>query len=110
MTTKQIASNFSNSNVDTIEDIFTASTSNNVVIESFTAANNSGVNASYKAYIVSPSGIEQPQRPFKIVVWGEVDLGIGIINQVIPAGGALRVESSALNSIYFTITGREVSA
>jgi hypothetical protein len=110
MTTKQIVSNFSNATVDLAEIVFTAPTASNVVIESFTAANNSGVNASYKAYIVSPSGVEQPQRPFKIVVWGEVDLGIGIINQVIPAGGTLKVESSAIDSIYFTVTGREVSA
>ena len=110
MTTKQIVSNFSNTAADLAEGVFTAATTNNVVIESFTATNNSGVNASYKAYIVSPAGVEQPQRPFKIVVWGEVDLGIGIINQVIPAGGTLKVESSAIDSIYFTVTGREVSA
>ena len=108
MTTKQIVDNFSNTIANTVQTIFTAPTDKNVVIESFTAANNSGVNASYKAYIVSILEKEFPQRPFKIVVWGEVDLGIGIVNQIIPAGGSLRFETSAIDSIYFTVTGREV--
>ena len=108
MTTKQIVDNFSNTIADTVQTIFTAPTDKNVVIESFTAANNSGVNASYKAYIVSILEKEFPQRPFKIGVWGEIDLGIGLVNQIIPAGGSLRLETSAIDSIYFTVTGREV--
>lgn len=107
MATDQILDNFKNTAVDTVQTAFTAGI-NPVVIEAFTAANNSSVNASYKAYIVGPSGIEQPQRPFKVVVWGELDLGIGIVNQVIPAGGTLKLESSALDSIYFTVTGRTI--
>jgi len=109
MATLQISDNFSNTIADTVQTVYTAPQQQNVVIESFTAANNSGVNASYKAYIVSSDGIEQPLRPFKVVVWGEIDLGIGIVNQAIPSGGTLKVESSVINSIYFTVTGREVS-
>jgi hypothetical protein len=109
MATLQIVDNFKNTIVDTVQTAFTAGSSP-VVIESFTAANNSAVNASYKAYIVTSSGVEQPQRPFKIIVWGELDLGIGIVNQVIPAGGTLKVESSALDSIYFTVTGRTIDS
>lgn len=108
MATIQLADNFVNSVVDTAEPIFTAGTKG-VVIESFTAANNSTVNASYKAYIKTSSGILRAQRPFKIVVWGESDLGIGIVNQIIPAGAQLMVEASATDSIYFTVTGREAS-
>lgn len=108
MTTKQIVDNFSNTIADTKQSPYQAPAAKNVIIEALTAANNSGVNASYKAYIVSSLGIEQPQRPFKVVVWGEVDLGIGIVNQIIPAGGTLKFESSAIDSIYFTVTGREV--
>ena len=104
----QIASNYSNNIADTIETVYTSPATKNTVIESFTAANNSGVNASYKAYIVSSNGIEQPQVPFKVVVWGESDLGIGIVNQAIPAGGTLRVQTSAIDSVYFTVTGRSV--
>jgi len=109
MATLQISDNFSNTIVDTVQTVYTTPSNKSVVIESFTATNNSSVNASYKAYIVSVDGIEKPLRPFKVVVWGEIDLGIGINNQAIPPGGALKVESSALNSIYFTVTGREVS-
>ncbi len=108
MASLQLSDNFVNNDVDTVEPIFTAGTKG-IVIESFTAANNSVVNASYKAYIKTPDGLLQPQRPFKIVVWGESDLGIGIVNQIIPAGAQLMVEASALNSIYFTVTGREAS-
>lgn len=108
MTTSQISDNFVNNAVDTPEPAFTAGTKG-VVIESFTATNNSTTNASYKAYIKTPAGLLQPQIPFKIIVWGENDLGIGIVNQIIPAGAQLMVEASALNSIYFTVTGREAS-
>lgn len=110
MTTKQIVDNFSNTIANTVEVAYTAPSTSSVVIEAFTATNNSSVNASYKAYIVSSGGVEKPLIPFKIVVWGRIDLGIGINNQVIPAGGSLRLEASAINSIYFTVTGREVSA
>ena len=107
MATKQIVANAVNSSADTVETFFTAGV-NGVVIESFTATNNSAVNASYKAYIVASLGVQQPQVPFKVVVWGENDLGIGIVNQIIPPGGTLRLECSALASIYFTVTGREI--
>jgi hypothetical protein len=106
MAVLQIVDNAVNSIVDTIETVFTNGASG-MLIESFTAVNNSTVNASYKAYIVN-SAVGQPQVPMTIVVWGENDLGIGIVNQVIPPNATLRVEASALNSIYFTVTGREV--
>lgn len=108
MATIQIADNFVNNDVDTVEPIFTAGTKG-IVIEAFTAVNNSVVNASYKAYIKTKDGDLFPLRPFKPVVWGESDLGIGAVNQIIPAGAQLMVEASALNSIYFTVTGREAS-
>ena len=106
MATAQILANVTNTIIDTPQTLF-KSGSRGVVIESFTAANNSTVDASYKAFIVS-TDTEQPQRPFKIVVWGEIDQGIGIVNQVIPPGAELKLETSALDSIYFTATGREV--
>ncbi len=107
MSTLQIVDNFVNSLVDTVETAFTAG-DKGVVIEAFTAVNNSTVNASYKAYIKTSTGTLKPIRPFKIIVWGEDDRGPGIANQIIPAGAKLMVEASALNSIYFTVTGREV--
>ncbi len=110
MASKQIVDNFVNTTADTIQVAYTAPSDKNLVVESVSASNTSSVNASYSAYIVSNGGTEQPQIPFKIVVWGEVDLGIGLVGQVIPASGELRIESSAINSIYFTVTGREVEA
>lgn len=108
MTTKQIVDNFSNTVINSVQTAFTAPTGKNVVIEAFTAANNSGVNAAYSCYIQSTVGALQPQRKDKIVVWGRNDPAIGVVGQVIPAGGSLKVETTALNSIYFTVTGREV--
>lgn len=102
-----LANSFVNSSVDTAETVYTAS--KETVIDSFTASNTSKTNASYKAYIVSAGGDEIPQVPFKIVVWGENDLGIGLVSQTIPAGGSLMVECSALSSIYFTVSGRQIS-
>lgn len=107
MASFQLSDNFVNNAIDIAEPAFTAGT-RGIVIEAFTAANNSIVNASYKAYIKTSAGSLKPLRPFKIVVWGESDIGIGVVNQVIPAGAQLMVECSALDSIYFTVTGREV--
>lgn len=104
----QLVDNYSNTLVDTIQTAYTASV--DTVIDSFTASNTSTVNASYKAYIVSATGSVKPQIPFKVVVWNTNDLGIGIVNQVIPAGGSLQVETSATDSIYFTVTGREFTS
>ena len=108
MATIQLSDNFVNNAVNTPEPAFAAGTKG-IVIESFTAANNSSVNASYKAYIKTSTGLLKPQVPFTIIVFGENDLGIGVVNQIIPAGAQLLVECSALNSIFFTVTGREAS-
>lgn len=107
MTVKNLSTNFANTSTDTPEVVFTAT--NPVKIDAFTVVNNSQVNASFQAYIV-PNGetAQNPQIPFQIVVWGENKLGIGIVNQVVPEGGTIQVESSALNSLYFTISGREI--
>lgn len=108
MGAKQLVDNFFNNVVDAPQTAFTAPSTKSVTIDSFTVSNNSTVNASYKAYIKSSAGSLTPQIPFKIVVWGENDLGVGVVNQVIPPGGSLQVESSALNSLYFTVSGREI--
>ena len=109
MATKQLIDNFLNTIVDTVQIAFSAPSDKDVVIDAFTVTNNSVVNARYTAYVKSAAGVLAPIIPFKIVVWGENDLGIGIVNQVIPAGGSLQVESSALTSLYFTASGRELS-
>lgn len=109
MASQQLVDNFLNTFVDTAQVAGSINTVSDIAIDSFTVANNSVVNASYKAYIKSSTGILTPIIPFKVVVWGENDLGIGIVNQVIPKGGSLQVESSALDSLYFTVTGRVLS-
>jgi hypothetical protein len=108
MSTLQIADNFVNSIVDTVQTVYSAPQTGAVIIESITAANNSGVNASYSLYIKTSTGVLQPIIKDKIVVWGRSDLGIGAVNQAIPAGALLQVKCSAINSIYFTVTGREL--
>ena len=109
MASQQLVDNFLNTFVDTAQKAATVNTVSDIAIDSFTVTNNSNVNASYKAYIQSATGILTPIIPFKVVVWGENDLGIGIVNQVIPKGGSLQVESSALDSLYFTVSGRVLS-
>ena len=108
MATKQLIDNFVNTIIDTAEAAFTAPVDKDVVVDVFTVANNSTVNASYKAYIKSVSGTLTPIIPTQFVVWGEQDLGVGLAGQVVPAGGTLQVESSALTSLYFTASGREI--
>ncbi len=110
MATKQLVDNFLNTIVDTVQIAFSAPSDKDVVIDVFTVTNNSVVNASYKAYIKTVSGELIPIRPFKIVVWGEIDLGSGITGQVIPKGGELLFETSALDSIYFTVSGNSVGS
>ena len=106
----RLVANSANSLADTIETFYTAPAGGNgVIIDAFTAANTGSVNASYKAYISSSTGdIQNPQEPFRIVVWGEADLGEGLINHLIPPGGRLSMECSAANRIYFTVSGKEV--
>ena len=106
----QLVGNLANSTADTIQTLYSDDgTGNGTIIDSFTASNSSTVNRSYKAYITNSSGtIENPQQPFKVVVWGDLDLGVGLLNQLIPPGGKLSMETSAANAIYFTASGKKV--
>lgn len=101
-----LASNFKNTIADAQQTVFTSpATGSGTRIDSFTVANNGTVNASYKAYIFNGVSDNVAIIPMQVVVWGENDLGIGIVNQVIPPNASLRVESSAVDSLYFTVTG-----
>lgn len=97
----------SNAAIDTPEVFYTAEAEGSgVQVISVTAANNSSVSASYKAYIVDKNGTAvYPQQPFQVVVWGEVDHCQGIVNHTIPPGGSLQFEASSADSIYFTVSG-----
>jgi len=98
-----------NTLVDTPESIYTSPVNGNgTIITAVTAANNSTSNKSYKAYIVSAGeSAINPQTPFRIVIWADIDVGTGIDGQTIPPGGKLYVEASAADSIYFTVSGKE---
>ena len=98
-----------NTLADTAESIYTSPvTGKGTIINAVTAANNATSNKSYKAYIVTADEVaENPQVPFRIILWGDIDLGTGIDGQVIPPGGSLYVECNAANSVYFTVSGIE---
>lgn len=82
---------------------------NGTIITAFSAINNSGVNASYRAYIYDSTGSAvDPVIPTKIVVRNRFDVGPSITNQLIPNGGSLRMESSAAGSISFRVSGVEL--
>jgi len=102
----RLVNNFVNTTADLKQTAYSSpATGSGTRIDSFTATNTSGVNASYSAYIVTATDPEQPIIKDKIVVWGENDLGIGLVNQVIPPSSTLKVECSASNSVYFTVAG-----
>ena len=82
-----------------------------IVRVSFTVSNNYTASASYKAYIYDADDVTVGAvSPMKIVVRDRFDSSPALVNQVIPAGGSLKVESSALDALYFTVTGRSVDS
>ena len=100
----RLANNFSNTVVDTLETAYSsAATGSGTRIDSFTASNDSTVNASYNVYINDGVNPVKAIIKDKMIVWGTNDLGIGLVNQVIPPNSTLQVESTAINSIYFTV-------
>lgn len=92
---------------DTIEIVYTSPSSGaGTVISAFTASNSFTTSVSYKAYIFDASGSTvDPVVPLKIVVKDRFDSAPGIVGQVIPAGGTLRIENSTANSLSFFATG-----
>ena len=98
-----------NTLADTPESIYTSpSAGNGTIITAVTVANNSDSNKSYKAYIVNAGeSAVNPQTPFRIMIWADIDAGTGIDGQTIPPGGSLYVEASAVDAVYFTVSGKE---
>jgi hypothetical protein len=107
MADKVLVGNSRSALADTVEVFYTApSTGSGTRIKAFTASNNTESSANYKAYIYPAAGPDpEPVIPQTIVVRDRADNGAAIINQVIPAGGTLRMESSDANSINFYVTG-----
>jgi len=95
---------------DTIEQFYLSPVSGGgTVINAFAATNNTGSNRTYKAYIFDKTGVILPAvSPLKIVVRNRFDLGSAVLNQIIPAGGTLRLESDLAGSIVFRVSGKEL--
>lgn len=108
-TSIQLVNKGVNTLVDTPESIYTSPPKGNgTIITAVTAANNSTSNKSYKAYIVNADELPvNPQTPFRIVIWADIDAGTGIDGQTIPPGGSLYVEANAAGAVYFTVSGKE---
>ncbi len=111
MTDVVLVNSAKNTLTDTIEVFYTSPLADKgTIITAYVASNNSGVNASYKAYIFDATGTPlEALTPTQVVVRKKIDLGPAVINQLIPAGGTLRMESSALNSIVFRVSGVALS-
>jgi hypothetical protein len=106
----RLINNFVNTIANTIQTAYaTAATGDGTRIDSFTASNDSNVNAAYSVYINDGVNPVKAIIKDKIIVWGTNDLGIGLVNQVIPPDAVLQIESTAINSIYFTIAGQVLS-
>jgi hypothetical protein len=106
----RLINNFSNTVIDTLETAYSsAATGEGTRIDSFTASNDSTVNASYNVYINDGVNPVKAIIKDKMIVWGTNDLGIGLVNQVIPPSATLQIESTAINSIYFTVAGQVLS-
>jgi len=89
-------------------DVFYNATDKSVTITAFTAANSTESSKSYKAYITATLGEDvDPAQPFTIVVRDKASLGIYLLAQKIPKGGALEIESSDADSLSFYVTGRQ---
>lgn len=97
---------------DTIEIFYTSPPSGQGTrVKAFAASNNTESSRSYKAYIYDSTGSTVLAIiPFTIVVRDKVNFGSSIINQVIPAGGTLRIEASGTDGPNFYVTGLELSS
>lgn len=99
-----------NQTANAIELLYTSPLQGNgTVITAFSAINNSGVNASYAAYLYNKAGgLISKVIPTKIVVRNRFDVGPTITNQFIEPGGSLRSETSAAGGITFRVSGVEL--
>ena len=110
MTDKVLVSNKTNTAPDAIESFYSSpSSALGTKIKAFSATNSTEASIYYKAYIYSSTGdLVSAVIPLTIVVRDRLDYGAGLIGQVIPAGGTLRMESSDIG-LNFYVTGVEQS-
>ena len=107
MTDKVLVSNGSNTSPDTIESFYESPPLGlGTRIKAFTASNSGSTSYTYKGYIYDSTGaMVSAVIPQTIVVLDRADNGPSIINQLIPAGGSLRMETSEANQLNFYVTG-----
>jgi hypothetical protein len=110
MTDTVLVNSAQNASANAIQIFYTSPTGQGgTLINAFTASNNTDSNKTYKAYIYDASATALTAIiPQKIVVRDRFDLGPSIVGQLIPAGGTLRMESSAAASVAFRVTGSEL--
>lgn len=107
MTDVVLVNSRQNAGANAIESFYTSpSSSDGTLITAFSAINNSGVNASYSAYLYDSSGgLIERVIPTKIVVRNRFDIAPSITNQLIEPGGSLRMQTSAIGGITFRVSG-----
>lgn len=100
---------FQSNAANSIEVVYLATKA--TLITAFSVTNNTSVNRSYKAYIYGADGAAVPAiTPIKFVTSNKgYDLSPPILGQIVPAGGTIRVESSAANSLVFHAAGKTLS-
>ena len=105
-----LANNFKTAASTTIEAVYTSpTTSKGTLITAFTASNSAIASSYFNAYIVDASGVVgDPVQPQTIVVKDRKNAGSGIVNQLIPAGGTLRVSDQNAGYLNFYVTGRDL--
>jgi len=110
MATTTLVNSVSSSLANTVQSFYNSPPGGGgTIITAFTATNNTGANASYRAYIVDLSGvIKGAVLPLKVVIRNRFDPGNAIVNQVIPAGGSLQMETNIIAAIDFHVTGNEL--
>ena len=105
MADKVLVNNFQTAAADTVETVYTAT--NDTIISAFTASNSGNASSYYKAYIIDAGdSVGDPVQPLTIVVKDKKHNGSGVVNQLIPSGGTLRVEDSTAGNLNFYVTGR----
>ena len=92
-----------NGSANTWETLFTAV--EDTTIRAVTATKLAGNDVSFKAWIVSSSGVRLEIINTQIVVRKRAYPGWELVNQDIPEGGTLQFQSSEAGGIHFYITG-----
>ena len=110
MADQVLVNSVENVDADTVETLYTSPTAGDgTVITAFSAINNSGINASYIAYLYDKGGaVISAVIPIKQVVRNRFDVGASITNQLIEPGGSLRTETSASGGVTFRVSGVEL--